>query len=558
MMSEPDDEYNKAYEERLRRRLKILQEQIKEGKIKIAEGLNVEDSLMAVRAGPDGEIDLSTVDGLVRSMALAVTMMHDREELKNSISLSEIQNAYFTFIERGFGQFYKEMKRSGLTPHDLGIALSRSPEVIGDITKWLAEFLDTVKEFWDHTSDAAHAHIEDMHSNLKGVFGGDLFPAHNENIASKCGIYTDTIILPDPFMRSLELFDRWEPENKAYYFVKHALNILQYKDLACANLEIPIVAILPDKSSMDDNEKAFFFKLGQDDALLHARKLFGRNFESFEDLMEFAGRLDTIERVTAELSDPARVLFDTEWEGNTADQIKRASQGQQAKLLGTNHPGIIVVSHSLGRMSVSNELLVKSRRLRGIPIIDAATSWRYFSWKLEYDAKNAEDDIHVADLHVVRGLQNLSENDMEWLGKIPSDALIELRNVGALDEIREILGRGVKELVHVNPKNFHRTSDEVFDNITRAFESHKQNISKLKDKKWKFAGTEIAAWIAVGTLEVTAAATGMPVWGLAAIAADQLLDVPKLKDIPQSIRNLARESRELNESPIGMLFSYGK
>jgi len=61
-----------------------------------------------------------------------------------------------------------------------------------------------------------------------------------------------------------------------------------------------------------------------------------------------------------------------------------------------------------------------------------------------------------------------------------------------------------------------------------------------------------------GTLGVTAAATGMPVWALAAIAADQLLDAPKLKDIPDSIKKLAKESSELKQSPVGLLFKISK
>ena len=103
------------YEERLRRRLKILQEQFEEGKIRIAQGIDVEESLLAVKYGPDGEIDLNTVDGLVRSMALAVTSMHDREELKKEASLSEIQNMYFNFIESNFGHFYEMMIKRNLT-----------------------------------------------------------------------------------------------------------------------------------------------------------------------------------------------------------------------------------------------------------------------------------------------------------------------------------------------------------------------------------------------------------------------------------------------------------
>ena len=62
----------------------------------------------------------------------------------------------------------------------------------------------------------------------------------------------------------------------------------------------------------------------------------------------------------------------------------------------------------------------------------------------------------------------------------------------------------------------------------------------------------------MGTLGVTAAATGMPVWGLAAIAADQLLDAPKLKNIPGSIKELAKENNDLNQSPVGLLFNVSK
>ncbi len=40
--------------------------------------------------------------------------------------------------------------------------------------------------------------------------------------------------------------------------------------------------------------------------------------------------------------------------------------------------------------------------------------------------------------------------------------------------------------------------------------------------------------------------------------AGQLLDAPKLKDIPQSIRSLADESNKVKKSPVGMLFNVSK
>jgi hypothetical protein len=217
-----------------------------------------------------------------------------------------------------------------------------------------------------------------------------------------------------------------------------------------------------------------------------------------------------------------------------------------------------MASHSVGRMAVSNELLIKSRRLRGTPIIDAPTSWQYLSWKMEYDAEHVEKIYNVKELHVVRSLQHMGNGEMEWLGNVPPDALIEIRQQGAMDDIRGILGKGIDELTASNPNNYDLSRNQVFDNIYRAFDLHKQNIKELQRKKWKFAGSDIGSWLVTGSLTVTAAATGMPIFALAAIGADQLLDAPKLKDIPNSIKELAKESKELHSSPVGLLFNISK
>ncbi|GGF84052.1 hypothetical protein [Alteromonas lipolytica] len=556
-MSEEQIIEDVEYEARLRRRLKILQEQFKAGKVKIAEGLEVEKSLLAVRVGPDGEVDLSTVDGLVRSMALAVTAMHDREELKKEASLSEIQNMYFKFIEDNFGQFYDMMLKQNLTPHDAGRALTQNEKSVEAFTENLDEFLNVIDQFWEGVGEIAHIHVEDMHGNIKGIFGGDLFPSHDENIASKCGIYADTIVLPDPFLRSKHIFANYPKKDKAYYFIKHAMNILQYKDLACADVEVPIIAILPDQAALQEDERDFFHSLGKQDSIIHAGKLFNRKFDSFEELIGFAQDLDTIERAVAEIGDKGRVLFDTEWTGDIASQLAQALESEHYKLF-VDSPGMLLASQSLGRMSVSNELLIKSRRLNGSPIIDAPTSWQYLVWKMEYDAEQAENELQSENLHVVKGLSDLANGEMRWLGNIPPESLIEIRKEGAMDEIRNILGQGVNELIEANPSNFHRSRDQIFDNINNAFNQHQKNIDELTAKKWKFAGKDIGSWLVVGSLEVTAAITGLPVWGMATIAADQVLDVPKLKDIPQSIRDLSNENQKIKKSPVGMLFNIKK
>lgn len=558
-MFDDGENEDQAYNVRLQRRLQILKKQLDGGKVKIAEGLDVIESIKRVRFNADGTADLSTVDSLVRSMAIAVEAMHDREEAKSSASLAQIQNEYFDFLERNFGHFYKTMVERGLTPHEAGIAISRTPSAVAELMPGIDGFLAAIDEYWNSAGQVAIAHVEDMHDVLKGVYGGDLFPSSEENIASKCSLYTDTLVLPDPFLRTKHMFERLGEKRRAYYLIKHALNLLQYRELACADVNPPIVVVLPDVSALEEQEKQFFYQLGQQDAIVHGALIFGRKFSSFDELFEFCQELDTIERATAAVKDPERVLFDTEWEGTLSQQLERASATEPySTFLDSAKPGVILASQALGRMSTSNELLVKARRLRGTPIVDAPTSWQYLVWKLEYDAGQYEESSGLRDLHTVRGLQTLAANEMRWLGKVPPHALIEVRRAGALAEVRSILSQGVEELAAVNPSNFHRTSDHVFDNIHSAFAEHQKNVNALAAKRWKFAGSDIGSWIVVGSLAATAAATGTAAWGLAAVAADQLLKAPKLFELPATFKKLVKENQEIKRSPVGLLFKYSK
>lgn len=123
-----------------------------------------------------------------------------------------------------------------------------------------------------------------------------------------------------------------------------------------------------------------------------------------------------------------------------------------------------------------------------------------------------------------------------------------------MDEIREILGKGIAKLIEANPANFHRTRDRVFDNLSDAFRQHRKNINELREKRWKFAGKDLGSWLVTGSFGIAAAATGEPIWALGALASDQLLGAPKLRDVPKSMQGLVEENRRLHRSPVGMLF----
>ena len=553
----------KEYEERVKRRVLILKQQIEKGKIKVSEHLRdeFEKSLLRIRLDENGEPDLESVDGRIRSMALMAEHMDHREKMKSAISLRQIQEAYFKRIDGNFSHFYKIMIEKNATPHQVAEVIAYGKNDITHLDEPIELILKDLEDFWGLAAESGYLHLEDEYDSIKAVFGGDLFPANNENIASKCGIYTDTIILPCPFIRSRHMFKVWDKNQRVYFLLKHALNILQYQELALVELDKPIVVILPDKEMMDEFAFEEIQKLGEKDALYHAKKVFGREFKSIVELLEFGENLDTIEKVTKEIKDPKRVLFDTDFKEPLEIQIKNQMEGESMRAMQTNHPGIIVSMMGLGRMGVCNELLTKAAKVGGIPLIDAPTSWEYFKWKLEYDSERTFPEMDYSKMHIVKGLNGLDSGKLQWIGKIPPKALIELRKEGAINEIRSILSKGIDELVLANELDFTSTSHKVFNNLNIAFNQHQENINTLKAKKWKIAGKDLGSWLVMGSVEIASACIGTPLYGLSTVVLNQVLDAPKLKDLPKTIEEIKeteREKEKIKKSPIGLMFNYRK
>ncbi|MDM1354409.1 hypothetical protein [Myroides marinus] len=551
----------REYEERVKRRVLILKDLIENGKVVFTENMKegLDESFSKARFDSNGEPDLLTIDARVRSLALAVEHFDHREKMKEAISLYQIQEHYFNRFETNFGHFYQEMVLNKLTPHQVAIdvAYHHDSNYLNEVVELIVEDLT---EFWDLVAESAYYHLQDQHSLTKAVFGGDLFPAHNENIASKCGIYTDTIILPCPIIRSRHLFSRWDEKQRVYYLLKHALNILQYKELALTDLEYPIVVIVPDHELFDEYALEQVQSLGERDALYHAKKVFGREFSSFDEIYDFGSKLDSIEKVLKEIVDPSRVLFDTEFKEPLSLQIENQMKGESAQLTQLTNPGLIVSTLGLGRMSISNELLMKSVRVGGgIPLMDAPTSWQYFKWKLEYDGERTLNSQDIKDMHVVQALTNLKSTNLQWIGKIPTKGLIEIRKTGAIDEIRSILSKGVNDIATADYLDYDATTKAVYENLNNAFNEHQKNIKELTDKKWKIAGKDFGSWLVMGTVEMASAYTGTPLYGVSTVVLNQILDAPKLKDLPKSIRtikDLDKQKENLSKSPIGLIFNY--
>lgn len=543
-------------EAELRWRLNTLKVALEEGRMRFAEHLadDVERSLGAVRYNQDGEIDLDTVDARTRSLALATAFFHQRELTKNAISLYDISNTYFEFIEANLGFLKNKADNDEVSAQQLAAAISNNPEAVEDLSAHIPAFLEALGGFWDGVSESAEYHVQDL-QGTKAVFGGDLFPSHERNIASALGLYVDTIVLSDPFWHSKSILETYPPEQAVYYLVKHAVNLLQYKELATSNPAAPIIVILPFKSSIDEDEADLVKRLAEADGLKHASNIFGQEFETVEQLFGFVEPLRSPDLVAPMVRDEARLLFDTEWGGTKLEQIARSVEGLWGDATGGDqHAGRMVASTCLGRMLQSTDLLLKSRFLGATPLIDAPTSWQYFNWKLEYNAAESADE-HTP-MQIIKGLQFAASADEPWLNKIPPSALIEMRETGAFADIRRTITDGVDDVSKANPDNFYRVGDRIVDNIRTAFDEHRREVAELRERSVRFAGHDLGTMVAAGALDLTSIVVGTPTFGAASYMANQLVDVPKLREIPAKYRELRDAHRELRRSPMGLFFKH--
>jgi hypothetical protein len=552
----PDEVERLAYEARVRRRIPILLRYIAEGKIHLPDDARIQESLSNIRYDENGEVILDSVDGIVRSLAIFPDYLETREETKSIASLAEIQQRYFSAIEANLGFIYEAMVKAQWTPQQTAQHFSRGDEgTVNHLDEGIEGFLSQLVEFWEASAEIAFTHLEDAHSSIKAVFGGDMFPRHDENIVSKCGLYADTVVLPCPFVRTRGIFSRWSKQERVFYLIKHAMNVLQYRELAIAQVDKPIVVVLPDKELMPEGELAEIRRLGTEDCLFHCSKLFGRQFSTIEELDAYSKTLDSVDKTIDAVRTPQRLVIDIEAKSDLKQQLVDLCDGP-SKLVGISIPGEALVNNSFGRLAVANEIILKAAKLGGTPLIEAPTSWEYFKWKLEYDAERANPGLDVSRLHMTRALNELGGRKLEWFGRVPAKALIELRQTGAINEMRALLSNGVDEIAQSAPGDFEATSQKVMDNINAAFDAHLDNVEKLKQKKWKFAGHDVGSWLVSGTIAVTAACVGTPLWGLSSFAVNEILDAPKLRDIPKSAKEVSDLSKRVKRSPIGVLFKY--
>lgn len=540
-------------------RVFLLKQHIEEGKLHFASHLaeGFRESYGAIRLRNDGRVDPTTVDGRIRAATLAIRHFKYRQEAKEAISLGDIQEAYFNLLDQQVGWLLERMKREGATPHQVGMALASNPEFASGLCSQLPEFAGELKEFWRSVSDSGIFHLQDGRQ-LKATFSGDLFPAYWENAVSTAGLYVDTIVLPCPVMRIAPLVGLYPDKQIAQLLTKHLLTALSYREIATANVIPPIALILPHPDDLTRGEDRGLISRSEPAILKHGEHLFGRKFAALDEFRAFCENLHTVEQVLAELKGRDRVLFDAQWEERGPEaQLRRVMREYQATLPGFDPTiaGNHIFAASMGRMPQALAAQESALHIGGSPLINAETSWQYYTWFLEYESVQLNSRAsYTTTAHIARALSDAGRS-LTWLGNVPASTVLEIRRKGQADELRQILGAGIDELIALNANDYVRTASQVVGNLSRAFEEHQRKLAEARANKIKLYGIDVVSCVATGAIAVTAALKGSPALG----AVSGILSVaglPNLRDLRSKFKEQAEEERLRKSSPTGLLFRH--
>ena len=544
-----DEQYKRVLE----RRLEILKEEMKVGRVYFAKGMQVVESLKRVRYGPGGRIDLSTVDGLVRATALAVSEMRMRQEIKK-VPLKRTQEEYFGFVESIFSHPYAEMVKHKVTPHDIARHMANKKNIVQALCGDSEQLWKTLKEYWDTFGVVITTHLEDT-QHLRGVYGGDIFPSYTRNIVSGTGLYLDTVVLPDPLLRALALRTVMKPEQFTYLLVKHGVSLLRYKELALADVDPPIVVIAPDSFHLEESTRDYVAYGGKRDLLLHLGTMFGRQFKDEAHLLKFLGTLKSVDSLVKKVKKPDRFLLDVDWQKlSIKERIAKYRQEMVSKLQGKPASvGVEVQMMFSGRMIQINDAILKAKTLNGTVLMDAPTSWQYLLWKYQAEYLNTKEVIKGASPDFVANALASPGKDLNVLTGLPDDVLIKLRKEGALQELRAIIRKGTEQISSVSEDDFQKTASQVTDNLKTALSKHSAELETLKQRHKKYFGLDVTPFVSCAGIAIAAVACSNIILSVIAAIAG-MAGAPSAKDLIKTARDLIREGKGLSRSPIGILF----
>jgi len=455
-----------------------------------------------------------------------------------------IHEKYFELLDDYLGAIYRASHSR--KPHEAGVHYSNlnlSGKIIHDI---LPDFKEALMSFWKRNKRKLWDSISKM-PGLKARYHGDISPSQSFDLVSKTGLYIDTTLIPDPLTKLLTIpFEMIKDRYLVYYVVKHSFNILNAKDFFFSDTEAPISVIHPLDIYFDQTRRENCLKEAIPDMKAYFEEL-------LETKLETEKQLDSVlEQSTNVLASKIRHPQILPPRFRNANDISKQLEKGKEEIVNTGmlpfegiSAGLSLKSYVYGSLIGLSDCFLDCISLDAKPLFNVPDSWFMFTWKLKKDGSQIGQRIGLdASTAVINALQL---DNFRWLGKVPPDKLVQMRNNHELQDLRELFTREVSEIYECNRGELEIVARRVQYNLTKAFEEHKKKIRDVVSEYRKRYRIDIPLVI-TGTIALV---TGL-FWPPAALASivggGSLLDLKRMHDKHK------KQILKTTNKPVGILF----
>ena len=473
-----------------------------------------------------------------------------------SSTIKRFHEKYFEIIEDYFGIHYEKMKEKGRSPVEAAL---KSIELY-DTT--LA--VSVVNSLLDELSGLDWNSLENsvkQQSGLKSLVQSPT-EALNLDVAKRIALYADTTIfsgfLLNPFRR--QWHQLVSPSWRIYAAIRTSLELLEIKDLFLSDISPPI-AVLARPTAFSDVEvqKNWRHQADLDSCALFSQ-VFGKKFSSISEVLEFVSRYKTLDELCKNRKNVKLFVSTSRPEGY---DFKKEMHRIMAELYYTNQqsysglrdPYLLLVSVGLLTAFVrsTSALFFSCGSLRAEPFVDDSKFWHCLLSKLESDNRLIAGKLGVQGISKDSLVMNaLRMSNFKWLGNVPIDGLIRMREEGELQNLRDDLGTGIKDIRIADDEDFVEVTKQVSYNFNQLFKRHKAQVKRLDEKYRRKYSIDATTLVVGGSVSMVSA-----LFPPLAMAAGILGTIIGGGSITQMWRHVIAERskrRELQRKPIGLLF----
>ncbi|MEA5390903.1 hypothetical protein VB738_06475 [Cyanobium gracile UHCC 0139] len=337
-------------------------------------------------------------------------------------------------------------------------------------------------ETWREVFQAAKAV-----GGMKLVLGGSSrFLSSHLGSVRKMLLYADSILIPDPILPWLES-ERQEERFRHALLLEQAFWLLQLKPFIDSDLPYPAVIVFPSWEKQLENNDPVTQQRVFDLATTVIGHHIGKRFSGFDELTKFALKrsqefLEAVDQSRllwapgANSPEPLAEGIARYWQHN--EEWRRGEHLQ--KLRKIPEP-LIVLNAIMERIAPQYHVLENAEELAAQPMMAIPSQWYYHEIiSRSFEGELAEKGALSAETVAI--LRSLNHSSSEWLGNVPTPAMVELRRNNENERFRKALAEHTSQLHESTLNDLDFVAAQVGRGIASLISEHRKEVARIAEQ----------------------------------------------------------------------------